>query len=151
MSKYTLTNDTIIEMVRTVHNRCSMPNILPKAGEHGFQNQNESTKESFRIRKWHYTSATAAAKEKQIKPQNHYRNAKSCGNGSPNDLKWDYFAVLINFFLGIFLPTFDVCTDLLFIIGTWQTLNSESPDILFLSKEEAGKIKTAFAISNYQI
>ena len=46
----------------------------------------------------------------------------------------------INTFLGIVLPTFDIYSDFLFLIGTWQLLHAPAPSTLFTSEEEAGRI-----------
>ena len=68
------------------------------------------------------------------------RKINKCDNGSQTEFEWDWMAVSINTFLGIILPTFDIYSDFLFLIGTWQLLDTGAPSTLFTSEEEAGRI-----------
>ena len=78
--------------------------------------------------------------KKKYFAKNNLRKINKCDNSSQTEFEWDWMAVLINTFLGIVLPTFDIYSDFLFLIGTWQLLHAPAPSTLFTSEEEAGRI-----------
>ena len=78
--------------------------------------------------------------KKKYFAKNNLRKINKCDNSSQTEFEWDWTAVLINTFLGIVLPTFDIYSDFLFLIGTWQLLHAPAPSTLFTSEEEAGRI-----------
>ena len=73
--------------------------------------------------------------------RNNLGKMNKCDNSSQTEFEWDWVAVAINTFLGILLPTFDIFSDYLFIIGTWQLLETSATNGYFTSEQEAGKIK----------
>ena len=96
-------------------------------------------KKSFEKIKNRRNSVSVTGNEKTLVIQNNFQKINRCYNSSQTDFGWDWVSVFINSFLGIILPTFDIYSDFLFIIGTWLKLYTASDLEVFSSKEEASK------------
>ena len=91
------------------------------------------------IKKKRRNSAPDSTFEKNLEINKHFQKKNKRDNSSQTDFDIAWGPVFINFFLGIFLPTLDVGTDFLFVIGKLEELYVESPDQIFLTQEEASK------------
>ena len=92
------------------------------------------------IKKKRRNSAPDTSFEKDLEIKRYCQKLNKHDNSSQTDFDIAWGSIFINFFLGIFLPTIDVVTDFVFVIGKLEELYSESPDKIFLSKQEASKL-----------
>ena len=90
------------------------------------------------IEKKRRKSAPGTALEKKFERNRYCQKVNKTDQSSQPDFEIAWGSIFINFFLGIFLPTLDVVTDMVFLIGKLEALYWQ-PDQIFLSEDEACK------------
>ena len=83
-------------------------------------------------------SAPDTAFEKNLERNRYCQKMNKTDQSSQPDFEIAWGSIFINFFLGIFLPTLDVVTDFIFVMGKLEALYWQ-PDQIFLSEDEACK------------
>ena len=91
------------------------------------------------IKKKRRNSAPDTAFEKNLEISKYCKKINKSDNASQTDFDIAWDSIFINFFLEIFLPTLDVVTDFVFVIGKFDALYLQ-PEQIFLSSEEARKL-----------
>ena len=127
-------------MATEIEKSISLPSILPNVEEAQHYNNKKTDLLGTRPKKKRQNSVTNTHKEKYAAFRNNLGKMNKRDNSSQTEFEWDWVAVSINTFLGILLPTFDIYSDLLFVLGTLQLLETET-NVYLRSKQEAGSMR----------
>ena len=129
-----------IGMATDMEKSRSLPSNLPNVEEAQHYNNKKTDLLGTRPKKKRQNSVTNTPKEKYAAFRNNLGKMNKCDNSSQTEFEWDWVAVSINTFLGILLPTFDIYSDLLFVHGTLQLLETET-NVYLRSEQEAGSMR----------